>query len=147
MTNEEYSGVLECSDATLSYRSGVGDWTIPISAIRLIAEYTNSDGPWIDDYFFVFLTAPEGGWHEASFYAKGREAALCALEKKIGTQLECGLCGSTEYRTRILWPADLRDQVLMDVIPPQKQNLWQRLTDSGARDIVLSDAARKAFTR
>ncbi|MFO1451364.1 MAG: hypothetical protein U1F61_24605 [Opitutaceae bacterium] len=147
MTNEEYSGVLECSDGTLSYRSGVSDWTIPISAIRLIAEYTNSDGPWIDDYFFVFLTAPEDGWHEASFYAKGREAALNALEKKIGSRLECGLYGSTEYRTRILWPTDLKDQVLMDVSAPKKQNLWRRLTDSGARDIVLSDAAQKAFTQ
>src|SRR6478735_5383040 len=93
MTNEEYSGELECSDELLTYRSGVGDWTIPISAIRLIAEYTNSDGPWIDDYFFVFLTAPEDGWHEASFYAKGREATLRALEQKIGAPLECGLCG------------------------------------------------------
>jgi hypothetical protein len=147
MTNEEYSGELECSNSTLSYRSGVGNWSIPISAIRLIAEYTNSDGPWIDDYFFVFLTAPEGGWHEASFYAKGREAALRALEKKIGAPLECGLYGFTEYRTRILWPADLRDQALIEVIPPKKQNLWQRLTDSGARDIVLSEAARQAFTR
>lgn len=147
MTNQEYSGVLECSDATLSYRSGVGDWTILISEIRLIAEYTNSDGPWIDDYFLVFLTAPEGGRHEASFYAKGREAALGTLEKRIGARLECGLCGSTDYRTRILWPTDLKDQVLMNVIPRKKQSLWQRLTDSGARDIVLSAAARQAFTR
>ncbi len=147
MTNEEYSGELEYTDELLTYRAGIGGWQIPVSAIRLIAEYTNSDGPWIDDYFFVFLTAPEDGWHEASFYAKGRDAALRALEQKIGAPLECGLCGSTEYRTRIMWPTELKDQALMDVILPKKQNLWQRLTDSGARDIVLSAAARKAFTR
>ena len=147
MTNEEYSGELECSGESITYKSGVGCWSVPISDIRVIAEYTNSEGPWIDDYFFVFLTALEGGWHEASFYAKGREATLRALEKKIGAPIECGLCDSTEYRTRIIWPSDLKDQALMDIIPPKKQNLWQRITDSGSRDIVLSAAARQAFTR
>ena len=147
MTNKEYSGELECSVEAITYRSGIGGWSVPISAIRLIAEYTNSDGPWIDDYFLVFLTAPKDGWHEASFYAKGREAALHAIEKKIGAPIDCGLCDSTEYRTRIIWPPDLKDQALMDVVPPKKQSLWPRLTDSGARDIVLSAAARRAFTR
>jgi hypothetical protein len=147
MTDEEYSGEIECLGDVLTYRSGIGSWTIPISAIRLIAEYTNSDGPGADDYFFVFLTAPENGWNQASFYAKGSEVTLRALEKKLGESLDCALCDSTEYRTRIIWPSDLNGQALMDVIPSKKRNLWQRLTGSGTCDIVLSAAARQVFTR
>jgi hypothetical protein len=147
MTGEEYSGELSYSDDLLTYRSAVRNWTLPISAIRLIGEYTNSDGPFVDDYFFVFLTAPENGWHEASFYAKGREEALRHLAIHIGAPIESGLCHSTDYCTRIIWPCDLKDQPLMDIIAPEKQNLWQRLIDSGARDITLSRAARQAFTR
>jgi hypothetical protein len=145
MTRDEYSGVLECKDDTLIYRSVIREWSIPISGVRLIAEYTNSDGPYIDDYFFVFLTALEGGWHEASFYAEGRDAALRAIEQKIGAPLETGLCYSTDYRTRIMWPESVKGQPLMDIIPPKHQNWWQKLIDSGARDIALSDAARKVF--
>jgi len=145
MTRDEYSGVLQCTGDTLSYRSALREWSIPISDIRLIAEYTNSDGPYVDDYFFVFLTAREGGWHEASFYAEGRDAALRELERKIGTPLETGLCGSTDYRTRIMWPESAKDQPLMDVIPPKNQNWWQKLIDSGTRDITLSQAARQVF--
>lgn len=66
----------------------------------------------------MFLTAGEGGWHEASFYAEGRDAALRALEKRIGALLETGLWGSTEYRSRIMWPECVRDQPLKDIIPP-----------------------------
>ena len=145
MTRDEDSGVLECKSETLVYRSALREWSIPISDIRLIAEYTNSDGPYIDDYFFVFLTAPEGGWHEASFYAKGREAALRALEQTLGAPFEIGLCHSTEYRTRIMWPESVKDQPLMDFIPPKHQNWWQKLIDSGARDVTLSAAARQVF--
>jgi hypothetical protein len=145
MTRDEFSGVIECGEDVLTYRSGFGDWAIPIAGIRLIAEYTTSDGPWLDDYFFVFLTAAEGGWHEASFYAEGREAALRELGSKIGARLDAGLCASTEYRTRILWPGAFRDQPLMDVVPAPKRTLWRKLVGNGSRDIVLSSAARRIF--
>ncbi len=145
MTPEEASGEIECLDDTLVYRSGLGNWSLPISSIRLVAEYTNSDGPFLDDYFFVFLTAPEDGWHQASFYAKGRDAALTTLGRKLGSTLQTGLCNSTEYRTRIMWPEKVRDQPLMDVIEPRNRTWWQKLTDSGSRDIVLSRVAREVF--
>src|SRR5207248_3557514 len=113
----------------------------------LIGEYTNSDGPYLDDYFFVFLTAPEGGWHQASFYAKGRDEALTALSKSIGAPLQCGLCNCTEYKTRIMWPTQLEDQELMEVLPLKKQGPWQKLMHWGERDIRLSAAALSAFEK
>jgi hypothetical protein len=145
MSAENESGELGVSGDAITYRSPREKWSIPVEEIRLIAEFTNSDGPHIDDYFFVFLTAPENGWYEASFYAKGRDETLAALGSKHGAKLECGLCNSTQYKTRILWPAHLKDHPLMDVIPPTKQNLWQKMTDSGSGEIRLSTAARSAF--
>jgi hypothetical protein len=143
--HDDHSGKLECSGDLLAYHSASGDWSVSISAIRLIGEYTNSDGPYLDDYFFVFLTAPEGGWHEASFYAAGRDDALRAVEKKLGAPIEAGLCDSTDYRTRILWPPNLKGQALMEVVPRAKDSFWQKL--SGSKDITLSRAAREAFER
>ena len=59
-------------------------------------------GPTFDDYFLVFLTALEGGWHEASFYAKGRDRGARGTERSISAPLQCGLCNSTQYKTRII---------------------------------------------
>lgn len=145
MTHEEYSGELQYTNDTISYRAEHSTWSLPVSSIHLLAEYTDSNGPYIDDYFFVFMTAPEDGWHEASFYAKGRDELLSALSAKLGTSIECGLCNSTEYKTRILWPEHLKGQPLMDIIPPPKQNWWHKLTNSGARKIQLSTAALQVF--
>jgi len=111
----------------------------------LIGEYTNSDGPYLDDYFLVFLTAPEGGWHQASFYAKGRDETLAALSKDLGVPLECGLCHSTQYKTRIMWPPHLKDQELMEVLPLKKKSLLKQIMHWGERDIRLSSSALKAF--
>jgi hypothetical protein len=147
MDHADYSGELRCSGDVIAYHSAAGDWSVPVAEVRLIGEYTNFDGPHLDDYFFVFLTAPEGGWHEASFYAKGRDEALAGLSRSIGAPLQCGLCNSTQYKTRIMWPPQLKDQELMEVLPPKKQSLWQKLMHWGERDIRLSAAALSAFEK
>lgn len=144
-SSKEYSGELRCDGKVIAYHSALGNWSVPITSVRLIGEYTNSDGPYVDDYFLVFLTAPENGWHEASFYAKGRDEALATLSKSIGVPLDCGLCNSTQYKTRIMWPENFKDEELMEVIPPKKKSFWRRLADFGAREIRLSAAAHQAF--
>jgi len=141
--HDENSGVLECVGDTLKYRRAGSDWSLPIPRIKLIAEYTNSDGPHLDDWFIVFVTAVDGGWFEASLYADGRDAAIKAIEAKIGATLETGLANSTEYRTRIMWPECAKDQPLMDIAPPSKKNWWQKFTDSGVREVKLSQVARE----
>ncbi len=147
MNQADYSGELRCGGGVITYHSAVRNWSCPIADVRLIGEYTNADRPYLDDYFLVFLTAPEGGWHEASFYAKGRDETLAELSRSLGGPLQCGLCNSTHYKTRIMWPPQVKDQELMEVLPPKAQSLWQKLTDSGARDIRLSAAARQAFEK
>ena len=147
MKDADHSGELRCSAGVIAYHSDGGDWSVPVADVRLIGEYTNSDGPYLDDYFFVFLTAPEGGWHQASFYAKGRDEALAELSRSIGAPLECGLCNSTHYKTRIMWPPHLKNEELMEVLPPNRRSPWQKLMHWGERDIRLSAAALKAFEK
>ena len=147
MNPKDYSGELWCDGEAIAYHSAIGDWSVRISEVRLIGEYTNSDGPYVDDYFLVFLTAPENGWHEASFYAKGRDQMLEVLSRSIEAHLECGLCNSTHHKSRIMWPPHCKDQELMEVLPPEKHSLWHRLTDSGSRNIRLSAVARQAFEK
>lgn len=145
--DKDYSGELTCRDGLLSYKAEGVAWTIKVSDIRLIAEYTTSDGPCIDDYFFVFLTVFQGGWYEASFYARGSDVALEALGESIGAPLLVGLCDSAHYKTRIMWPLPWKDQELMKISPPKKTGWWARLLDSGARDVIPSKAMREVFSK
>jgi len=143
MDHADYSGELKCSGDVIAYHFAAGGWSVPIAKIRLIGEYTNSDGPHLDDYFLIFLTAP----HQASFYAKGRDEAFAALSRSIGAPLQCGLCNSTHYKTRIIWPPQLKDQELMEVHPPKKQSFRQKLMHWGEKDIRLSAAALSVFEK
>ena len=142
-----YSGELKCVGGLLSYKAEGVSWDLKISDIRLVGEYTTAKGPYIDDCFLVFLTAFEGGWYEASFYARGRDTVLPALGAALGAPVEAGLCNSTHYKTRVIWPPKWKDQELMDVVPPKKKGLLGRLFDSGERDIVPSKAMREIFGR
>ena len=103
----------------IRYRSAVyGDWDLPVSEVRIIGEATNQSGPFADDYFFCFATGP-GMWREASFYAEGRNEFLSALGAKLGSPLEAGLCHSTDFTSRILWPPSLAGEPMFryDDIP------------------------------
>jgi hypothetical protein len=144
---KDFSGELRCVDGLLSYKAEGVSWNLKISDIRLVGEYTTANGPHIDDCFFVFLGAFEGGWHEASFYARGRDEVLPALGASLGAPIETGLCNSTHYKTRIIWPPRWRGQELMEVLPPKKKGLLARLFDSGDRDIVPSKAMREVFEK
>ena len=146
---EDHSGELKCTDDLLSYRAAGGSWSVKISDIRLVGEYTTANGPYIDDYFLVFLTAFEDGWHEASFYARGRDEMLAAISRKLGAPIETGLCDSAQYKTRIIWPEKWKGQDLLEVIPAErKKGLWNRVWGLQMPDeVVPSKAMREVFSK
>jgi len=145
--NEDYSGELSFVEDFISYKSSLGNWSVSVTDICLIAEYTTAEGPHLDDYFFVFLTVPENGWHQASFYAKGRDETLRLLEEKLHVQLTPSLFASAQFKSRIMWPLRLANLELFEVIPkPSKVGrFWQKI--SGTRDIKLSHAAKSVFLK
>ncbi len=95
---------LECSDTAGALR-----WTLPIKSIVLIAEYTTNEGPQMDDYSLVFVTAEEEKLYfsTCSFYSDGRDEALSALQQRLGSPIQLELQGSTEWRSRVVWPAKM----------------------------------------
>lgn len=98
------SGVIEVLDGVLAYRSShYGLWSLPISTIQKIEEYTHSGGPFIDDYFYRFTTATKEE-RTASFYAVGWDIVWSELEKAFPGINHGGLCDSTDYKIRMIWP-------------------------------------------
>ena len=100
-------------------RRSVGSWEVAVGDVRIIGEATTPDGP-ADDYFLCFAIGPEM-WFEASFYAEGRDAFLRALGERLGSPLELGLCNSTDFASRVLWPSSLTGEPMFryEIIPPK----------------------------
>jgi hypothetical protein len=140
------SGKLSCDGNVLSYRHETGGWSLAVSDIRLVAEYTTSDGPWSDDYFLAFIRARQPTHHETSFYADGRDDALRQLGQALGTVLRLGLCNSADFKSRIIWPTYLADKPLFDLAPSRTTMGRFRQRWLGAPiDTVLSEAAQSAI--
>jgi hypothetical protein len=111
----------------IRYRSRVYvDWDVRVSDVRLIGECTNQDGPFADDYFFCFATGP-AVWFEASFYADGRDEVLSALEATLGSPLLNGLCHSTDFASRVLWPPTLCGLPMFQYTDVPAPGLFRRL--------------------
>lgn len=95
---------LECVDD-----SGKISWSLQIEGIVLISEYTTNEGPQVDDWFLVFVTAESGKAYFAtcSLYADGRDDVLASLQERLGSSIELGLTGSTDWKSRVLWPPEI----------------------------------------
>ena len=107
------SGVLSIDGPTLSYASpDYGNWQISISEIIAFGEYTTDNGPYIDDWFMVFVTR-DFNWVEASNYCAGANDIRTALAQRWGVESLYGkLWGHTDFASRVIWPTDLADQPL-----------------------------------
>jgi hypothetical protein len=136
------SGEIAFVDGAVVFRDSGAGWTVKLADVRLIGEYTTADGPFVDDYFLVFLTAEKGGWYEASLCATGMERFLTELGVALGAPTRLALCSSTAWRTRVVWPPTVEGEPLLTTVPRATRlgRLWQSIT--GQRDLVLSDAAK-----
>ncbi len=136
------SGIISYSNGIIKYQQSDFSWSINLSDVHIIGEYTTSEGPYLDDYFFVFLTAKEKGWHEASFYADGREDFLKDLSNALSCPVVLGLCNSANFRTRIIWPLHLSGKPFMEIMP--KPTWFGRLIAklSGNYNIRMTDEAK-----
>lgn len=102
-------------------------WTLPLSELEIVGEYTDPNGPYVDDYFFVFVTRPNHKWNEASFYAEGRDEFLQKLGLMLGAEIHCDLADSVDYKSRVMWPKELEDKPLFDFVPVESSGLLERI--------------------
>lgn len=122
------SGSVSIADGVLTYRSEhCGTWSIHLSEVRKIEEFTSSDGPWLDDYFYCFHTVSKEEV-SASFYAEGWSAVWPELEQVFPGLGQAGLCDSTSCRTRILWPQGTEKEANQSVEAMQAVARTARLT-------------------
>jgi len=84
-------------------------WSLALSDVVALGEYTTDHGPYADDYFLVFVTVANGNvlLHESSFYAHGRDDALTAIGNLLGAKIDLGLCNSAQWKSRVLFPTGL----------------------------------------
>lgn len=112
-----HSATLELRDGNVCYRvHGSASWELPASAIRIIGEATNQNGPCLADYFLCFA-AEADCWYEASFYAEGRDQFLKSLRGFLGCELQLRLAGSTDFDSSVLWPAHLAGRPMFSFKP------------------------------
>jgi len=147
---ERCSGKLAFDAGTLSYSAGAQPiWTVKSTEIAAVGEYTNGNGPYLDDYFFVFVRH-DGSWVQSSFYAVGRDESLAGLAAALGGELAPELCGSVEWTTRVMWPRELLGDAVFDLRPLAPATRWLRLRANVGLpklDACLSDAVQTYLAR
>lgn len=97
-------------------------WELSVGQVAVVGEYTTADGPVLDDYFLIFITKT-GARYVASFYADGRDSLLSQLGQTLDSELQCGLCNSTDLKSRVMWPAVIRDKPLFDFVPVEATSM------------------------
>lgn len=145
---KEDSGQLTFTDDCLVYESATyGRWRLPAESIRLVGEFTNQSGPFLDDYFLLFFKHGEDGWHEASFYAEGREETMDALARRLPGMAALELSSSADFNSRVLWPKEWRGQPLFDFCPLKRglrghDRLLDQLSLGTGLDMILKTEFR-----
>ena len=90
---------------------------IDIPEICIIAEYTNSDGPWFDDWFIAFVDK-KGHWQSIPMYADNIDNIIQFLTDKFDTEFKSNsLVNSTEWSSIIVYPTHLKGKTLFKLTP------------------------------
>lgn len=126
-TNTEPSGKVYIKDGKIiwEYKSEVIS-EIAINEIKLIGEYTTAEGPVVDDWFIVFMTAKDE-WNQISEYAIGVEELLQQLSNIFNTSIVGTLFASTTWNTNIIWPPEVKGEKMWHVSQRQKTTLSDKL--------------------
>jgi hypothetical protein len=115
----------EASSGTVRLQGDVIFWDfgnknisqINVNDIVVVGEYTNSDGPYFDDWFLVFVTQ-DGQWHAISWYADNIDDTTRYLSEKFHEDLNGShLANSTEWKSIVRYPTYLKDKPLFILTP------------------------------
>ncbi|MCF7956681.1 MAG: hypothetical protein K9M75_12835 [Phycisphaerae bacterium] len=108
------SGIIEFIDGMIKYQfQDQVTWELAVSEIKVIGEYTNQNGPFADDYFYVFITNLDV-WYEASFYAHGRDSFFRKLGAELHQELHGTLVASADFNSNIIWPPSLAGKEMFE---------------------------------
>ncbi len=95
---------------------------IDFNDIVVIGEFTNSDGPYFDDWFLTFVTK-DGHWKSIPWYADNIDEMTTLLCKKFQTDLNVSyLTGSTQWASVVRHPTHLKNKEPFKLTPTENYN-------------------------
>lgn len=155
MSTDINSGTIELNgDSVLWHNEDVVFLQFDISNIAVIGEYTNSNGPWFDDWYMTFVLK-NGQWKSIPQYAGNITQLIEELCKRFDPVLrERQLANSTEWSSVVSFPNNIRGTELFKLIPEtaskKPTNLLRKLLFSlgltkpdTSKNIVLSEEVQK----
>src|SRR5512140_3251972 len=99
MASKTNDDTLSVVDGVVRYsRSAGAVWEFSVRDLRMVAERTNDQGPWQDDYFYIFVAGAPPSFYEAPVYANPH--LLRELASVIGSETFSLLAHSTEWDSR-----------------------------------------------
>jgi hypothetical protein len=88
---------------------------IDLNDIVVIGEYTNSDGPYFDDWFLAFVSR-NGQWQSIPCYAENIDKLTEYLNVKFHQDFKItNLAHSTEWKSVVRYPIYLNGKALFDL--------------------------------
>jgi hypothetical protein len=99
---------------------------VKIEEIKVIGECTTANGPFIDDWFYLYILGTND-IRQISAYAQGTEEVLTKLGEKLNIDLKPRLVASTKWETNILWPTDLVGQKVFKEISTEPSELIEKV--------------------
>ena len=123
------SGMIQFDGTLITYTSpAYGSFSIPLSEVAIIGEFTTDNGPFIDDWFIVFVPHSGHDWFEASMYAGGIEPLRRQLSEVLGASIDgVTLFASTDFASGIVWPPTLANRPLFTFSSVKGSGFFSRI--------------------
>jgi|HubBroStandDraft_2_1064218.scaffolds.fasta_scaffold07455_8 hypothetical protein len=121
------SNIAVLQDA-IEHRDATGHllWHINLEDIKLVAEYTTTEGPWGDDWFLVSALAHKTPhFFTLPLSTNGIETLLKLVRTQFATNLRLTDC--TEWKSVVLWPKAIEGTQLIEFGEHEPRNWRERL--------------------
>lgn len=140
-TTENYGQIELNNDRIIWVVKGKKILNFPAVDIRVIGEFTiDSMG---DDYFLTLVT--KDNKYEIPVAVSGTEKLLTDLSSLLGANIQLGLANVTTWKTRIIYPENLVDQELYEIIEIKPTTFKQRLRKFFGGTITAARLAPKVL--
>jgi hypothetical protein len=119
--------------------------TIPLNKVKAIGEYTTSEGPLVDDWFYLFFIS-QNDIRQVSAYATNLNSVLESLSAKYKCDIIGHLSHSTTFESNVIWPTQLRGQKVYEALATDgPKTVWERIKFTFGQNVemVLTNELRK----